>query len=409
MSIGLPFAISFNNRQLGGAVIPDPPDAAPSDGVLTVLSDTSIKFDFTINATNADGHSIERSTDGVTYTEIDTVTGSTATFTDTGLTGGTIYYYKARAYKGSSYSEYCTAVSSPTLPTPLLDLYGTSTFAYSLRLLNSSYTGYCLRVVRVSDLATLDIGFVNNYLDTASLSTFVGASDGRVSIWYDQSGNGNNATYLTTAPKIISSGVIVTDSDGNIALDFNDGTNYPMFKIPKTIYAANAAELALYSVYSLRANGAYPVLFGTSNETGVLASAGMIAMHSAATRKPRIGYFRSGADTGIDAANALTVNQTYLRVDHLNRSTGKIYVNGTEDASGADNNSDFDYGHVNVTISVRGTNYFCGYASEMILFTNVTNRTSIEDDIQSFYGVSLVYASGDEIFDASLMNNKIDL
>ena len=84
---------------------------APSDLALTVLSDTSIKLDFTINLTNADGHIIERSLDGITYSEIGTVTGTTATYTDTTGSDGTRYYYRVKSYKESFYSAPCTAAN----------------------------------------------------------------------------------------------------------------------------------------------------------------------------------------------------------------------------------------------------------------------------------------------------------
>lgn len=86
-------------------------ELAPSDLVLTVISDTSIKLDFTVNSTNRDGHSIERSTDGVTYSEIDTVLADTATYTDTTGTDGTRYYYRVKAYAGAVYSDPCTAAN----------------------------------------------------------------------------------------------------------------------------------------------------------------------------------------------------------------------------------------------------------------------------------------------------------
>lgn len=77
----------------------------PSALVLTVLSSTSIKLDWTANGVqDYDGHSVERSADGVTYVEVDTVTVGTNTFTDTGLTAGTLYYYRVKAYKGSNQS-----------------------------------------------------------------------------------------------------------------------------------------------------------------------------------------------------------------------------------------------------------------------------------------------------------------
>lgn len=68
-----------------------------------------------------------------------------------------------------------------------------------------------MKVRRSSDNATQDIGFVGGVLDTASLLTFVGANNGFVTTWYDQSGNGNHATQATTAnqPQIVVSGAVV--------------------------------------------------------------------------------------------------------------------------------------------------------------------------------------------------------
>ena len=73
-------------------------DGDPSDLVLTVISNTEIQLDWTIGSTNHDGHSIERSPDNITWSEIDTVLGSTDTYNNTSLTAGTLYYYRVRAY-----------------------------------------------------------------------------------------------------------------------------------------------------------------------------------------------------------------------------------------------------------------------------------------------------------------------
>jgi len=101
-------------------------------------------------------------------------------------------------------------------PPLLLDLYPGAASAYSSRLLRSGYTGYCLRVRRSSDNATLDVGFTGSpaALDTAALLTFCGASDGFRVTDYDQSGNGNDKSAPTTAtqPKIVAAGVLVTSN-----------------------------------------------------------------------------------------------------------------------------------------------------------------------------------------------------
>lgn len=94
----------------------------------------------------------------------------------------------------------------------LLDTYTGAAAAYSLRKLRTAYTGYCIEVRRSSDDTTANIGFVNDVLDESSLTTFCGAGDGFVKTWYDQSGNGNNATNETFSqqPQIVSSGSVLT-------------------------------------------------------------------------------------------------------------------------------------------------------------------------------------------------------
>jgi hypothetical protein len=94
----------------------------------------------------------------------------------------------------------------------LLDLYPGAAAAYSLRKLRAGYVGNCIRVQRSSDNTFTDISFVNNVIDLTTLQIFVGASTGYVTIWYDQSGNNNNAINAVGAdsPRIIILGVLQT-------------------------------------------------------------------------------------------------------------------------------------------------------------------------------------------------------
>lgn len=92
-----------------------------------------------------------------------------------------------------------------------LDNTTPSAGAYSLRKLSSSYLGSAIQVRRSTDNAIQDIGFTAaGDLDTDLLTSFVGSGDGFVSIWYDQSGNGNNAVQNTplNQPVIVTLGNI---------------------------------------------------------------------------------------------------------------------------------------------------------------------------------------------------------
>jgi len=95
-----------------------------------------------------------------------------------------------------------------------LNQFPGASLGLSLRLLDRNYTGFCIKVRRSSDNNELDIGFVNNELDIVSLLNFVGSGDGKVIIWYDQSGNGNNATQITASkqPTIVGNGSLILDN-----------------------------------------------------------------------------------------------------------------------------------------------------------------------------------------------------
>jgi len=72
----------------------------------------------------------------------------------------------------------------------LLNDYGTSEIALSLRKLDSTYAGSAVEVYNGTSMA--DIGFVDNELDTVALAAHCGSNDGHVATWYDQSGNGKD-------------------------------------------------------------------------------------------------------------------------------------------------------------------------------------------------------------------------
>ena len=95
---------------------------------------------------------------------------------------------------------------------PFLDAYATGVFSvYGLNLLLSAYgTGPAINVRRSSDNTTQDIHFLSTgALDTVSLLAFCGSGNGFVTIWYDQTGNGNHIANSTTTlqPQVVNAGV----------------------------------------------------------------------------------------------------------------------------------------------------------------------------------------------------------
>ena len=91
-----------------------------------------------------------------------------------------------------------------------LNKFSGASLGLSLDKLDINYTGSAIKVRRSSNNDELDIGFVNNELDTASLLDFVGSGNGFVSIIYDQVGS-NNMTQTTAnlQGQIVSSGSLI--------------------------------------------------------------------------------------------------------------------------------------------------------------------------------------------------------
>lgn len=80
--------------------------------------------------------------------------------------------------------------------------------AYGMRRLRSAYTGSLLRMRRSSDNAESDFGYMAaGHLDTAAIVAWL-SGIGYIVKWYDQSGNGYDATQSTAAsqPLYVASG-----------------------------------------------------------------------------------------------------------------------------------------------------------------------------------------------------------
>jgi len=96
-----------------------------------------------------------------------------------------------------------------------------ATAAYSLRKLKSS-ASRAVRVREDSGNTETDIGFSGGTLDETALLNHCGSANGFVTKWYDQSGNGNEASNSNASkqPQIVNSGTVVKEN-GKPALQFD--------------------------------------------------------------------------------------------------------------------------------------------------------------------------------------------
>lgn len=257
----------------------------------------------------------------------------------------------------------------------LLDVYTSAAAAYSLRKLRTAYTGAAIQVRRSNDGALLDIGFLNNVLDTATLSTFVGANSGAVVKWYDQSGNANNAFVAnvnTVYPRIINAGVLQTQNGlpsinfNTIPLLFTNNIN-PDFNL--SIYLVGKSDTTT--------NG--PML----GQSGSGPIAGQLnAFYTMQVGNPTQMYgYQTTAGTG--NINFNVVNYFYTAVN-----TANIFRNNT--AIPITNNYMFISAQTFEQIgNYAGAFFTVGFMSEVIIYKSnqLTNNTGINTNINSFYTI----------------------
>lgn len=106
--------IDKDEDTIAGSSAPLP--SAVSNLTATTVSLSQIDLSWTDNSDNEDSFKIERKTGtGGTFTQIDTVSANVITYSDTGLTDGTTYYYRVRAYKTGVNSYYSNEAGATTL------------------------------------------------------------------------------------------------------------------------------------------------------------------------------------------------------------------------------------------------------------------------------------------------------
>jgi hypothetical protein len=270
----------------------------------------------------------------------------------------------------------------------LLDIYPDAAAAFSVRKLRSAYTGSAIRVRRSSDNAEQNIGFTAlGNLDTTALTSFCSGTNGFVTTWYDQSGNGYDAIQTTASnqPEIVSSGSVLT-LNGKPSIYFNNpsgrgtqwldtGTNLSLFNVG-----------SIYSVNSYLNNATFHAIFSNGYQT----SAGIwVGRNSGATTlqiwcagqnfsssTPAIVYgvqllqsyfFKSAVTNGVKiyANNSLNAQSSLTFSANLPLSQGAIGRDQT--------NTDFP---------------LYGYMNEVVFYAENTdvNNSGINTEINTYYG-----------------------
>jgi hypothetical protein len=256
----------------------------------------------------------------------------------------------------------------------LLDLYPAALAAYALRKLRIAYTGNAIQVRRASDNATQNIGFVNNELDVATIESFCSGTNGFVTTWYDQSGNGYDATQTTAAnqPQIVSSGSVIQEN-AKPSVYFGWAGNVAAVRLETPTFSAIAQPYSVFTAFATDTNDRQCFFAGgtTNNQIFFLNSS----------------YYMIN-DTPLTYGDATTLMQ--LHSNFFNTSTNfSAAKNGllSNLAYFSTSLNGITLGHLK---NAFATNFqFNGNLSECIVYpTNkLTDRAGIEDEINQFYSI----------------------
>jgi|GEM_PF-1325275 len=347
-------------------------NGVPSALQSTVISDSSIKLDWTIGSTDHTGHSIERSTDGITYAEVDTVSGDTATFTDTGLTQNTRYYYRVRAYNANGdYSSYCKSVNDWT--------------AVSIQL-NSTGDG--------SGVATMRLQFENDV---------VAILDGNGKFYSDSGGTANENTQHTfTADTFETIYLKVTSGTSNLLIFAKNNWKYWGKEAAGSDFgwlaSTNAPSLSFVFDATLPLSLEKIIVDGSNTVSGSIAN------------HVNLDYIRFGGTNTVSGSIANLTSLTYLSITGSNTISGSIAnltsltylrVGGSNTISGSIANlTSLTY------FRVEGSNTMSGSIANLTLlnYVMITGSNTIEGEITNLTSLAFLSCTGGNTLSGSVSN-----
>ena len=187
--------------------------AAPTNLTATAASTSQINLSWTDNANDETGYAVERSLSGSSgpWSEIaSSLPANTTNYQDTGLSAGTPYYYRVRAYNGNGYSGYSNTADAYTssglsLP-PELTTNDVTSFSSSSAYLggNISYTGMPAYYER-------GVCYSTSINPTTASSKVIVSGSGTGSFTTNVTGLSANTTYYVRAYAINSAGTAYGD------------------------------------------------------------------------------------------------------------------------------------------------------------------------------------------------------
>lgn len=268
--------------------------------------------------------------------------------------------------------------------------YPNASAAYSMRKLRTAYTGNCM-TLRKTNGDTINIGFVNNYLDTATLKTQCGnlpTDTCWVRRLYDQSGNNVTMSQTTNSaqPTILVAGVMNKENN-EVVIKF-DGENDALIGSVLSAYitASTFSFTAVCNPVTITTNITIPFEYNDALWSDIDGWAGL---HFRSVPLAVLGNYDNNGDV---VTTSINTNTEYLFFGE--HASGNLNFSKNNDANTtvASGNT----GALNRTVYIarsgvnNGISIFTQVNFKELVFWKTSqnaNKTGIINNIQDFYNI----------------------
>jgi len=258
--------------------------------------------------------------------------------------------------------------------------YGGAAAAYSLRALNGNGDNV-VRVRRASDNDEQD--FTASQVSDGTLESYCGVGDGFVETWYDQSGNGNDATQsvIGSQPKIVDGGSLVAGG-----MDF-DGVDD---------YLLSSHILSSDDVLSLYAVGAFDDLTQRGRMAGdffyvdISDNGGFVLEIKAFNQPNRTGGYGDDILFPHTALSFVTEGSESLFELQLASGSSSFYVNGSNvNTISATMNAEDGGSVLSIGAGTTGATAHIGQIKEIIIYNadKTSDMANIRGNINAHYNI----------------------
>tara|TARA_R110002020_G_scaffold127785_1_gene286554 strand:+ start:146 stop:1948 length:1803 start_codon:yes stop_codon:yes gene_type:complete len=287
--------------------------------------------------------------------------------------------------------------------------------AFSLRKVKSAYSGFALRVQLVADGSEFDVSFdANDKVSTSSLVTRISGSHNvstigellnvvdpggdslTVAIWYDQSGNGNNAVQAssTDQPRIATDGALLADG-----LQF-DGSNNFLQTTSQVLTGTETGSNSMYAVIKQTSGDAGYVCGSAANPSGGNQIGQSLYADGATSNKIVLTNGNDANTSTGDNIPTVEGSNFLISSNYSNNNANTLHSNSLA-TSYANGSSAYDFNAGDrFTIAARKDStsaaavLFNGSMKEIIAYDSAQtlNRFKIESNINNYYSL---YTSGE--------------